>query len=1135
MDCPNCQFENREGAKFCNECGHKFDLTCPECGQIDPPESKFCSECGYNFKTHKEISAEILERESLPLPPATEKSSRDLSPDIGERKHVTALFSDLSGYTAMSERLDPEEVKEITGKIFDEVSKIISKYEGFVEKFAGDAVMALFGATKAHEDDPVRAIKAAREIHNQVNSLSPQYEERIEQPLVMHSGINTGLVVTGEINLEKGTHGVAGDTINVAARLSALGMADDILVGPDTYYQSEGYFDFKELEPVTVKGKSQPIRIYKVIAQKEQPIKIHRLHGFQAKLIGRNVEMNQLTDAARKLKEGSGAVFSIYGPAGTGKSRLVKEYKESLNLDEIQWLEGHAYPHSQNIPYSPLIDLLNRSLQIEEGDPPDRVKEKIEAGISSLVGADTNFIPYIGSLYSLNYPEIDEVSPAFWKGQLQKAIQAILSSLAQQAPTIIRLEDLHWADHSFLELIRLLLLESRDPILFLCVYRPIISLFTSHQVGAMANPYQEIRLQDLSASESQGMIASLLQTDKIPSELQQFLHDKVEGNPFYLEEVINSLIESETLVRDNGDWKLTRAITESEISSTIHGVISGRLDRLEKESKRVLQEASVIGRTFFYEILNRVTELKQQVDQNLRSLERLDLIRARALQPDLEYIFKHALTQEVVYNGLLKKKRRAIHERIGQVMEQLFHDRLPEFYETLAFHFKQGETILKAVEYLMKSAEKSVRRYAVEEAHQYYKEAFDILSNKPDKSQKEEELIIDLLIKWSLVFYHRGDWGGLDKVLSAHIDLAESMDDKARLGMFYAWLGFIVAGARGKLRDSYQYLSRALELGEAIGNQQVIGYACTWLNWTCSDLGLFDKAIVFGEKAQEIAKILESDHYLFFKSLAGLGQTYWFRGESKKNYEIGRILLDYGKRHSNIRSLVVGHIYTGCGNLAAGNFTLAVECFKRAVETAADPFYSHWGRIFLGTTYVSIGQFREAEEALQEIVSYCENYGCEYIRPFASGFLGIVMIEKGQWSQGLKMIEEARQSSLENERKALHALMEHVLGKVYLQIVQGEGSKSLSFLAKNIGFLMKNVPFASQKAETHFNKAIEVAKEIGANGIQGQAYQDLGLLHKAKGRTDQARKCILDSIQLYEECEAEVYLKKATEALESLI
>jgi len=264
MECPNCQVDNREEAVFCLECGAELGIKCPNCEKSLPPRAKFCDTCGQDLKQPKESVA-------LAPEPAPAKDIPPPKPIESERKHVTALFSDLSGYTAMSERLDPEEVKEITAKIFDEVSKIISKYEGFVEKFAGDAVMALFGATEAHEDDPVRAIKAAREIHYLVNNLSPQYEERIEQPLVMHSGINTGLVITGEINLEKGTHGVAGDTINVAARLSDLGMADNILVGPDTYYQSEGYFDFKEMEPAAVKGKSDPIRIYKVIAQKEQP------------------------------------------------------------------------------------------------------------------------------------------------------------------------------------------------------------------------------------------------------------------------------------------------------------------------------------------------------------------------------------------------------------------------------------------------------------------------------------------------------------------------------------------------------------------------------------------------------------------------------------------------------------------------------------------------------------------------------------------------------------------------------------------------------------------------------------------------------------------------------------------------
>jgi class 3 adenylate cyclase/tetratricopeptide (TPR) repeat protein len=1115
MKCPKCQFDNKEEAKFCKKCGTKLEFTCPSCGHPYEEDSLFCEQCGQRLEEVVAAEKEVPEAE-------------------GERKHVTVLFSDLSGYTAISEKLDPEEVKEIMSRIFGEIAQVVTKYEGFVEKFVGDAVMALFGVPKAHEDDPIRAIRAAREIHELVDALSPEVEKNIGQAISMHTGINTGLVVTGEVDMEKGTYGVAGDTINLASRLSSLAKAGEILVGPGTYRQAEGYFTFEDLEPTPVKGKAEPIQIYKVLSQKDRPITIHRLSGLRADLIGRKAEMAQFEGAVEKLREGKSSIFSICGDAGTGKSRIVEEFKSTLDLKEFQWLEGHAYAYSQNIPYYPLIDLLNRVFQIEEGDLPEKVRERVESGIQNLVGKKEDIVHYVGGLYAISYPEVEDVSPEFWKSQLQKAIQAILSALAQRAPTIFFLEDLHWADSTFLELLRNTLLEVRQPAIVLCAYRPLISLFTSHQLNIISKIHNEIRLQDLSPSEAQDMVESLLRTDSIPSELQQFVQKKVEGNPFYLEEVINSLIESETLIRDNGTWKLTRQISEIDISSTIHGVISARFDRLEKETKRILQEASVIGRAFLYEILRKVTEFRQDVDRCLRGLEQLDLVRTRSLQPDLEYMFKHALTQEVAYNGLLKKDRQEIHERIALVMEHLFQDRLPEFYETLAFHFKQGKSILKAVDYLMKSGEKSVGRYAVGEAHQYYKEAFDILSNRPDKSQEEEELLIDLLVKWALVFYHRGDFGGLDKLFSAHEELAETLDDKARLGMFYAWLGFAVAMRRGRPKESYQYLIKALEIGEEIGNQQVIGYACTWLIWTCADWGLLDEAIVFGEKAQEISRILELDHYLFYKSLAGMAHTYWFRGESKKNFEIGRTLLNYGKRHSSIRSLVVGHIYTGTGYLAAGNFTSAVECYRRAVDVAADPIYSHWSKIFLGITYAYKGQFQEAEETLQEIASYCDNFGCKYIRPYAYGFLAIIMIDKGHMSQGLKMLEEERQSSLENERRILHAMLEHVLGKVYLQIAQGAGPKSLSFLAKNIGFLMKNVPFASQKAEAHFNKAIEVFKKTGGKGQLGMAYLDLGLLYKAKRKRDKARECISEAVNLFEQCEAEVYLRQAKEALEDL-
>jgi class 3 adenylate cyclase len=715
MQCQKCQIENPDGSIFCRECGSKFQHSCEQCGKAILPDDKFCNACGHNLQARDKPPDQKPFEEKKPLPPSE-----------SARKYVTVLFSDMSGYTAMSEKLDPEETKEIMGKVFGEISKAIPRYEGVIDKFIGDAVMALFGIPHSHEDDPVRAIKAAREIHDIVSSLSPQYEKRIGKPLAMHTGICTGLVVTGEMNLEKGTPGVLGDTINMAARLTSLAKPGEIAISPDTYHQVKGYFTFEPMEPTTVKGKAETIRPYKVISAKEDPTKTHRLTGLRAELIGRKVEMAQLQEAVANLKQGKGSIFSIVGDAGTGKSRLIEEFKATINLEEVQWREGHAYAYSQNIPYFPLINLLSRTWQIQDGDSPEQVRKKVETGAGSLIGDRNDLIPYLGSLYSLKYPEIENLSPEYWKARLHEAIQLILANLCKRSSTIICIEDLHWADPSSIEILRSILSDIRYPAIFLCVYRPNFSLFTSHQ-AATVKSYHEIRIQDLSPGESQDMVESLLKSRNVPPELKKFIQSKTEGNPFYLEEVINSLLETGTLIQQGDKWLLTKPLSEANIPTTVQGVISARLDRLEMETKRILQEASVIGRAFLYEILRRITELKEQIDKSLMGLERLDLIRTRSLQPDLEYIFKHALTQEVVYNGLLKKERQNIHEKIGHVMEELFQDRLQEFYEALAYHFKQGQSVTKAVEYLMKAGRKSFSRGAIEEMREGRGQTPDVL------------------------------------------------------------------------------------------------------------------------------------------------------------------------------------------------------------------------------------------------------------------------------------------------------------------------------------------------------------------------------------------------------------------------
>jgi class 3 adenylate cyclase/tetratricopeptide (TPR) repeat protein len=1114
MKCPKCQTENPEGNKFCRKCGKKISLTCPQCGIDIQADDAFCGACG----------------SSLASPPQKELNEEPI--DQGERKYVTVLFSDLSGYTAMSEKLDPEEVKEIMSRIFGEIAQVVTRYEGFIEKFVGDAVMALFGVPKSHEDDPVRAIKAAREIHDIVESLSPEVEKKIGRPIFMHSGINTGLVVTGKVDTEKGIHGASGDTINLASRLQGLAKRGEIFVGQDTYRQAEGYFTFELLEPTVVKGKAEPVQAHKVLSQKDKPVTMHRLSGMRADLIGRKMEMEELREAVANLENGKGRIFSICGDAGTGKSRLVEDFKATLDLEGIQWIEGHAYAYSQNIPYFPLVDLLNRVLQIEENDTPDVVRDKIESSMEHLVGKREDLVPYVGSLYSLNYPEIKDVSPEFWRSRLQEATQAVFAALAKKAPTVFFLEDLHWADPSFVDLLRRAALAIRQAAILLCVYRPTFNLFTSHQLTGLGKVYREIRLQDLSLSEAQDMLASLLKSENIPSDLKRLVQIKTEGNPFYLEELVNSLIESEALVRENGDWKITRTLDETEISSSIHGLISGRVDRLEEETKRILQEASVIGRAFLYEILLKITELKDRAERSLNTLERLDLIRTRSLQPDLEYMFKHPLTQEVVYNGLLKKERQKIHEQIGVVMEQLFHNRLPEFYETLAFHFSRSRSAHKAVHYLMSSAEKSLTRYAVQEAHEYCKEAYRLITDKQTITEEERELLFELLNKWSLVYYYRGDFKEQTDLLRRHEQEADLVKDKEIKGMFYAWLGFTLQ-FRCEIADAYRYLRKALDIGEEMNNPRVIGYACTWLVYVCAVCDKYEEGYSYWKRAVEIAESIKFDLYLHFKSMGGIAHLGFFSGEKKQSSEIGEALIQYGEKRSNIRSQVVGYICVGHSHFADGDFAKAVSYYRKALGVAQDPFYAIWPKVYVGTCYFLNNQLEESEEAFNDVISYMHNFGCEIFGPVILPVFGVILIKKGKMSRGLKMIEDIRKSSIEKNWGYGIALSEYVLGNLYFQMAYGEKPGKLSMI-RNIGFLAKNVPFASKKAEEYLSKAVESAKRFGAKGIQGWAYLDLGNLYRIRKRNTQARECISEAVHVFEEIGAEGYLAKAREALNGL-
>jgi class 3 adenylate cyclase len=1084
MKCPSCQSPNEEGQKYCRICGARLGTQCPGCRKVILPSDRFCGACGLELGISKK-------------PP--KKGGRITS----ERKLITSLLVDIIGYATFAERLDPEAVKDLISNIFGEIAQIVIKYEGHIETFSGGQVMAFFGVPRVHEDDPVRAVKTASEVHQVVRRISLKACETVGQPLWVRIGINTGFAVTGHFDFEKApAQPNPGEATTVASRLCTLAKPGETLVGQETYAQAEGFFDFEPLKPFEIEGQTMPVRAYRLLALRELPHKRYCISGHRAALIGRQREMAVLTQALARIQDGKAySVVAICGEAGTGKSRLIEEFKATLELTKITWMEGHAYASTQNISYSPLINLMKRDLAIEEEDTPGLVAAKLEGRLKGLSDLQEDVAPFLGRLLSLHYPAVAKMSPEFWISRLNRAIPLILQALAKQGPVVICFEDLHYADPLFLNFLRGAVFAQVPGVILLYSFRPPLNLFSQAETSMMGASYQKIHLEDLSTAEIQEMLISILQTAVVPEDLRHFIQEKVGTNPFYVEEMINSLIESEILQPDNGNWRLTRAIDASEIPSSIHAVLSGRIDRLEGTVKCLLQEAAVIGKTLPHEILRRLSRPPDALHRHLEQLEDLGLLR-KSSQSEHAYDFKHALIQEVVYSGLLKEDRLAMHQQIGLVMEQVFSDRLPEFYETLAFHFRhsdlsQKDLSRKAVHYLRESGRKSLKKYAVQESHEYYLRAFQILKPTMGDSEEEKWLLIDFLTEWARVFYYRADFAGLRRLFLEHQALAESLSDRGLVGSFYVWLCASLYNT-GRVKESYELNLKALEMCKNGSNTDIdMGYAN--IIWCCAELKLLAQGIQYGEEI--LAKREDLDSMGYILSLGGLGMIYIFNGDSQRNFELGRILLKFGESHSDLRSTVVGYICTSYGYHSLGDFAKAVAWSKKAVALSNDPIFSVWPKLVLANCFIQTEKFQEADEILREIIPFCQQLGMDYIGLWAQSLYGVVLVARDQYSRGMKMIATAVRELTKNGRFISLYFLEFALAEIYFQMATRRRRLGFLTIFKNLGFILKEAPFARRKAETYLRKIIQVGEEIGASGfMQSHAALNLEiLLGRSKG------------------------------------
>lgn len=660
----------------------------------------------------------------------------------GELKVVTVMFADISGFTALSEKLEPESVRNLMNDCFERLVPIIAKYQGTVDKFIGDEIMALFGAPVTHEKDPERALLAALEM---IEALA-EFNTQRSLSLGMHFGINTGRVVAGLVgSVARQEYSVMGDAVNLAARLKDAAKRGQILVGPDTHRLTSHLFRFESFEPIRLKGKSEPVRPYRLTAVKYDPDE--RTGGRKETspappLVGRNDELTLLKKCVDDLIGGKGGIVAVVGEAGLGKTRLVEELRTYRSGDGLRpsllWLEGRTLSFVRTIGYRPFQEMLRQYAGIGEEEGESSAWRRLERAVSDLFHDETaEILPYLAGLLSMEVrdPYLERVRYLDGEGMKHRvflACRRFFSKLAELNPLILLLEDLHWVDESSALLLEHLLpLVESSRLLIVGTARPERGTpaagLRHFALNNYADHFTEIRLAPLPATYCGQMVENLLEGKYIPASLREMILRRGEGNPFFLEEIVNVLVRPPGRTSERAD---SRALDTVEMEAfviphTIQGVVMARVDQLDEEVRDVLKTASVIGRSFLYQVLAAVLRADRGLDRRLADLESADLIRRNPRSSDGEYVFKHALAQQVTYESILLQERRQLHARVGEALEKIFADRPEELYSLLAKHFAQAEQWDKAREYLLKAGDQALFIAADAEALAHYGQAMD--------------------------------------------------------------------------------------------------------------------------------------------------------------------------------------------------------------------------------------------------------------------------------------------------------------------------------------------------------------------------------------------------------------------------
>ncbi|MGO9566603.1 MAG: adenylate/guanylate cyclase domain-containing protein [Desulfomonilaceae bacterium] len=1120
MKCPECGHENREGAKFCDECGGKLELVCSECGKTNRVGAKFCDDCGHDLRKPKESKPLDYDQPHSYTPKhLADKILSTRSSIEGERKLVTVMFADVAGFTSMSERLDPETVHEVLDGCFRLLMDEIHRYEGTINQFRGDGIMALFGAPIAHEDHAQRACHAALSIQKSLVPYSERVKREYGADFKMRIGLNSGPVVVGSIGDDlRMDYTAQGDTANLASRMESNAEPAGILVSDNTYRLAKEFFEFTAPSAFQVKGKQEPVEAYRLIKPTEVKTRIaaSAAKGL-TRFVGREREIETLKAAFDKVQSGKGQVVGIVGEAGVGKSRLLLEFRNTLPKGEHWYYEGRCLHYGGSMPYLPILDITRSLIGLKEGEQEHVIRQKLKERI---LGIDQNLahvIPPFQELLSLKVDDeaFAKLEPKQKREKTFEAIRDLLIRGSQDRPVVLVFEDLHWIDKTTEEFLGYMIgWLPRTRILLLLLYRPEYT----HQWGSKSY-YSMIGLGHLSTTTSAELVAAILEGGEVVPELRELILNRAAGNPLFMEELTHTLLLNGSIQKKDDRFVLTRDVANVQVPDTIQGIIAARMDRLEESLKRIMQVAAVIGREFAFRILETITEMKEELKSGLVNLQGLEFIYEKSLFPDLEYIFKHALVQEVAYNSLLVNRRKEIHEKIGRAIESLYPQRLEEFCEMLAYHYSKSGNLAKAYQYLKESAKKAVRSDATFEAVRFYKEAVGFLSRLPqtDDSKREQ---IDLVLAMQGPVRRTG-YAEMDylPMLQKAEELAEELGDDKNMLLARSILGLYHIQKGGNPQLGWKYLEHCTEDLEMIEDVELMVPVGVNLCQSFVTSGDFRRT---NRIAPTIISLIEHcgtqaeffglawNPYSYVHGLWGVGTA--ICGDFDRGERLVEKALSFALEIDHLST--IGQIefhygvtltMKGDGERATGHFEHAIKC----MEESQTVFFLGAAWAWLGWAHSLMGQSKTAVDLTEKGLKMHTELGIAHWRDLFHWWCSVAYFEQGDMEQARTHAELALQFSLENNAKQAEGLSRIYLGRV----------------------LAKTETSQIESAEQQILQGISLLEELGLAVQYSCGYLWLGEVYAESGRREEALETLKKAEGMFQEMGMDYWLGKAQEAL----